>query len=127
MMLKVDPGLTYILSMCVESMYFVDYKGLSCRLSLRTHVLRSEGDAWYLLLYHMTWGHEAPSSFVGIEGTCVRNDFKSASASLSASLVSFERRSSSCRLIRAGILASCANYFLLVMRENLQKDQGAKL
>jgi len=32
-----------------------------------------------------------------------------ASASLSASLISFERRSNSCRVIRAGILASCAN------------------
>jgi len=43
-------------------------------------------------------GHEAPSSFVGV-GTCVRNDSESASASLSASLVFFKRRSSSCRVI----------------------------
>ena len=33
-------------------------------------------------------GHEAPSSFVGA-GTCVRNDFDSASASLRASLIFF--------------------------------------
>ena len=39
----------------------------------------------------------------------VRNDFELASLSLSASLISFERRSSSCMMIRAGILASWAN------------------
>ena len=39
----------------------------------------------------------------------VRNDSELASASLSASLVSFERRRSSCMVIRAGILASWAN------------------
>ena len=65
---------------------------------LEEHVLRSEGDASYLLLYHMTLGHEAPSSFVGID-ICFKNDFESASASLSASLIFFERRSSSCRVI----------------------------
>jgi len=53
-------------------------------------------------------GHEVPSSFVGM-GTCVRNNFGSARASLSASLVSFERRSSLCRVIRAGILTNFAN------------------
>ena len=42
-------------------------------------------------------------------GTCVRNDSESASASLSASLDSFERQSSSCRVIRAGILANYVN------------------
>ena len=39
----------------------------------------------------------------------VRKDSELASASLSASLVSFERRRSSCIVIRAGILASLAN------------------
>ena len=48
-------------------------------------------------------------SLVGIVGTYVRKDSELASTSLSASLTSFERRSSSCRVIRAGILASCAN------------------
>jgi len=47
-------------------------------------------------------------SFLGVSGICVRNDSELASASLSASLVSFERRSSSCMMIRAGILASWA-------------------
>jgi len=53
-------------------------------------------------------GHEAPSSFVGM-GTSVKNDSKSVRACLSAFLVSLERRSSSCSVIRAWILASCAN------------------
>ena len=75
---------------------------------LEEHVFRGEGDAWYLLLYQKTLGHEAPSSFVRNDA-CVRNDSESASASLSASLVFFERRSSSCRVIRAGILANCPN------------------
>ena len=55
------------------------------------------------------WGHSAPMSSIGIEGTSVKNNFELASASLSAYLISLERRSSSCRVIRAGILANCAN------------------
>jgi len=45
----------------------------------------------------------------GIEGTYAKNDSKIASASLNTSFVSFERWSSSCRVIRAGILTSYAN------------------
>jgi len=48
-------------------------------------------------------------SSLGVSGICVRNDSELASASLSASLVFFERRSSSCMVIRAGILASWVN------------------
>jgi len=55
------------------------------------------------------WGCGAPLLSVGINSTCVRKDSESASASLSASLVFLEILSSSCRVIRAGILASCAN------------------
>ena len=73
---------------------------------LKEHVFRCEDDARYLL-YQITLGHETPF-FVGA-GTCVRNDSESASASLSASLVFFKRRSSSCRVIRAEILANYAN------------------
>ena len=54
------------------------------------------------------WGHKAPSSCVRI-CTCVRNDSESVRASLSASLISLKRQSSSCRVIRAGILANCVN------------------
>ena len=53
-------------------------------------------------------GHVTLSSFIGM-GTCVRNDSELTRASLSASFVSFKRRSSSCRVIRDGILANCAN------------------
>ena len=55
------------------------------------------------------WGHGARLSSREIEGTWVRKDSKSASTSQSASRVSFERQSSSCRIIRDGILVSCAN------------------
>jgi len=55
------------------------------------------------------WGQEAPLSSVGMQGTRVKKDSESANTSLSASLVSFKRRSSSCRVIRAGILAIYAN------------------
>jgi len=48
-------------------------------------------------------------SSLGVSVICVKNDSELASASLSASLVSFERRSSSCMVIRAGILASWAS------------------
>ena len=48
-------------------------------------------------------------SFLEASRICIRNDSKLASVPLSAPLVSFERRSSSCMVIRAGILASCAN------------------
>jgi len=48
-------------------------------------------------------------SSLRVSGICIRNDSELASASLSASLVSFERRSSSCMVIRAGILASWAS------------------
>ena len=72
------------------------------------HILWSEGNAWYLLLCQMTLGHETLSSFIG-DDTYVRNDSESARASLSASLIFFERWSSSCRVIRARILANCAN------------------
>ena len=44
-----------------------------------------------------------------ISGICVRNDSELVSASLSASLVLFERRRGSCMVIRAGILSSWAN------------------
>ena len=73
------------------------------------HVLRSGGDGWYLSLHRMTLGHRVSSSLIGTVGTCVRKVSESASASLSAPLVSFERRSSLYRVIRAGIVASCAN------------------
>ena len=48
-------------------------------------------------------------SSLGVSGICVRNDSELTSASLSASLVSCERRSNSCMVIRADILASWAN------------------
>ena len=48
-------------------------------------------------------------SSLGVSVICVKNDSELASTSLSASLVSFERRSSSCMVIRAGILASWAS------------------
>jgi len=48
-------------------------------------------------------------SSLGISGMCVINDSELASAPVSASLVSFERLSSSCMVIRAGILASWAS------------------
>jgi len=52
---------------------------------------------------------ESRCYLVGIVDTCVRKDYESACASLSASFVSFERWSSLCKVIRFGILASCAN------------------
>ena len=54
-------------------------------------------------------GHGISLSLVGIADTYVRKDSESVSASLSASLISFETRNSPCRVIRVGILASCAN------------------
>ena len=105
---RADPGSTCILSICVGPMYPIQYKGLSCWLSLRS---MSSGvkvmqetcccTRWYRV-------HDAPSSFVRM-GTCVRNNSESTKASLSASLVSLERQSSSCRVIRAGILTNWAN------------------
>jgi len=62
---------------------------------------------WCCTKWHRAYG--VPLSLVGIAGTCVGKDSELASASLSASLVSFERRSSSCRVIQVGILASYAN------------------
>ena len=61
-------------------------------------------------IYHLhSWGHEVSLSLAGFADTCVRKDSESASSSPSASLVLFERRSSSCRVIQAGILVSYAN------------------
>jgi len=48
-------------------------------------------------------------SFSEASRICIRNDSELANVSLSASLVSFERRNSSCIVIRARILASCTN------------------
>jgi len=73
------------------------------------HVLRSEGDGWHLSLHQKILRTQSPIFIIGIAGTCVRKDSESESASLSASIVSFERQSSSCRVIRVEILASCAN------------------
>ena len=73
------------------------------------HILGSEGDGWHLSLHQMTLGARSPVVISTDLSTCVRKDSESASASLSASLVSFESQSSSCRVIRARILASCAN------------------
>ena len=73
------------------------------------HVLGSEGNGGACCCTKWHLGYRVPLLLVEIAGTCVRKDSGSECASLSASLVSFERRSSSCRVIRAGILASCAN------------------
>ena len=62
--------------------------------------------------FDCTWWHLEHKGWLsspGVSGICVRNNSELASASLSASLVSFERRSISCMVIRAGVLASCAN------------------
>jgi len=62
--------------------------------------------------FDCTWWHSEHECWVplsGVSGICIRNDSELASASLSASLVSFERCNSSCMVIRAGILASWAN------------------
>ena len=107
-MLRADPGSTCILSIYMDPMYPVQYKGLSCRLSMRSMSSGVKVMHGICCCTRWHWGHEAPSYVVGM-GTCVRNDSKSARASLSASLVSFERRSSSCRVIRAEILANCPN------------------
>ena len=106
-MLRADPGSTCILSIYVDPMYCVQYKSLSYWLSLRSISARVK--VMHGTCYYTRWhrGHESPSSFV-VMGTCVRNNSESARASLSASFVSFERQSSSCRVIRAGILANCA-------------------
>ena len=55
------------------------------------------------------WEHRVPLSLAEIADTYVRKDSESASASLSTSLVSFKRLSNPCKVIRARILASCAN------------------
>ena len=55
------------------------------------------------------WEHRVLLSLIGIAGTYVRQDSESTSTSLSASLISFKRQSSSCRVIWAKILASYAN------------------
>jgi len=73
------------------------------------HILRSEGDGWHLSLHQMTLGTQ---SFVVISRDyrhLCQKGLWVASASLRASLVSFNRRSSSCRVIRAGILENCVN------------------
>jgi len=72
------------------------------------HVLGSEGDGWHLSLHQMTLG---AWSTVVINRDCryLCKDSESASASLSIFLVSFKSQSSSCRMIRARILASCVN------------------
>jgi len=72
------------------------------------HVLRSEGNGWHLSLHRMVRDTE-PSSSLGIAGTYVRKISESVSASLSTSLISFERKSSLYKVIRARIVASCAN------------------
>ena len=72
------------------------------------HVLNSEGDGWHLSLYQMTLGRGISLSSIGVTGTCVRKVSESERASLSVSLVSFERWSSSYRVIQAEILARCA-------------------
>jgi len=62
--------------------------------------------------FDYTWWHSEYKGWVsslGISSICVRNDSELASASLGAFLVSFERWSSLCMVIRAGILASWAN------------------
>jgi len=75
----------------------------------KEHVLRSEGDGWHLSLHLMTLGTRSLVIIMAIAGIYVRKDSKSVSTSLSISLVFFERRSSSYRVIRSGILASYAN------------------
>jgi len=73
------------------------------------HVLSSEGDGRYSRLYMMTFRTQRLTIiFSGLQHMC-QNDSELASASLSAFLISFERRSSLYIVIRAGILASCAN------------------
>ena len=57
----------------------------------------------------MTFRTQGLSVTSRVSGICVRNDSKLASASLSASLVSFERRSNLSMVVRAKILASWAN------------------
>ena len=108
-MLRADPRLTWILLIHVEPIYPVQYKGLSCLLSLRSMStgVKVMDSTCRCTKWH--WGHKILLSLVGITSTSVRKDFELASASLSAFLVSFESQSSSCRVIQAGILASCAN------------------
>jgi len=63
-------------------------------------------------IFGYTWWHSRNKGWVSFSeasGICIRNDSKRASASLSASLVSFKRQSSLCIVIRAEILASCVN------------------
>ena len=105
---RVDPRWTCILSICVDPIYPVYYRSLSCQLSLRSMSSRVKvmHGTCCCTIWH--WGHETPSSFVK-NSNCIRNDSESVNAFLSASLVSFERWSSSCRVIQAGILANCAN------------------
>ena len=55
------------------------------------------------------WGYRVPLLLVGIVETCVRKHSELVSASLNASLVSFQRWSSSCRVIQAEILESYTN------------------
>ena len=76
---------------------------------LEKHILSCESNSRYFRLYIMTFRARGLSVTLGISGICVRNDSELASASLSASLVSLERRRSLCMVIRAGILASWAN------------------
>jgi len=76
---------------------------------LEEHVLSYESNCRYFRLYMMTFRARGLSVILRGLWQCVRNDSESASASLSASLVSFKRRSSSCMVIRAGILANWAN------------------
>ena len=66
-------------------------------------------------------------SLVGIIDTCVKKDSELASASLSVSVVSFERQSSSFRVIRAGILASCASISKQKGRRALEKGSSLRI
>jgi len=62
--------------------------------------------------FDCTWWHSEHKGWMsspGVSSICVRNDSELASASMSTSLVSFERWSSSCMMIWARILASWAN------------------
>jgi len=109
MMLSADPGSTCILSINVEPTYPVWYKGWSCLLSLRSMSSAMKvmagifGHTW-CLSRNKAWLSSSKASSI-----CIRNDSELASTSLSASLVFFKRWSSSCIVIRAGILANCTN------------------
>jgi len=124
---KADPGSTWILSMHVEPMYPVKFRGISCLLSLRSTSfgVKVMDGTCHCTRWH--WGHWVRLSLLGTAGTYVRKDSESASASLNTSFISFERQSSSCKVIRAGILANCANMskqkrVLSPLKESFLKD-----